>query len=95
MKAWVAGLWAVGALLGVEHARAQYPGSAPTSASSPEAQDEDENVERLDGERLRERFPTLQTRALPRVIQGSLGLGIKMLYLPVGAEGTLDLYPAP
>lgn len=40
-------------------------------------------------------FPSLRTRAEPRLLQGSLGFALRPFYLLVGIEGTLDAYPVP
>ncbi|RYZ07219.1 MAG: hypothetical protein EOO73_12675 [Myxococcales bacterium] len=70
-----------------------WPGLASKQA---QREDEDEpEVERLSREQLRQRLPALRTRGEPRVVQGSLGFGIRFYYLPLSVEGTLDLYPLP
>lgn len=87
-------------LLGAPEAGAQqrsWPGLSSKDAR-PEAEDEDaagDEDERIGGEQLRARLPSLRTRAEPRVIQGTLGFGTRLLYLPLNLEGTLDLYPLP
>lgn len=71
-----------------------WPG-LPSKHAPHEDDDEPPEVERLSREELRQRLPALRTRAEPRVVQGSLGFGVRLLYLPLGVEGTLDLYPLP
>jgi hypothetical protein len=81
-----------------------WPGLASKNARPEDPEDDDEpeddepeddDDERIGGEQLRERLPSLRTRAEPRVVQGTLGFGTRLLYLPLNVEGTLDLYPVP
>ncbi len=76
-----------------------WPGLASkyqkSDVADPDWVDPYKDADRLSGAELLARFPGTTTRARPRIIQGSLGFGLRMLYLPLGVEGTLDLYPLP
>ncbi|HKY40577.1 MAG TPA: hypothetical protein VJN18_31800 [Polyangiaceae bacterium] len=62
-------------------------------AQQPEASEVEEQPERLRGAALHARLPQLKLRAEPRVVQGAVGFGVRMLYVPLGLQGTLDVYP--
>lgn len=95
MKRW---MW-VGLQIGLlgtgRTALAQSFFKPPSLASKVEEEPAEEEVERLKGEQLRARFPSLELRAEPRSVQGSIGVGTNGLYLPGNFEATLDLYPWP
>lgn len=95
----------VGALLGLavstwvvpSAAQKSWPGLPSKNARSEFEEEREQEAEsnRLGGDELRARFPDLRLRREPRVAQGSLGFGIRALYLLFDVEGTLDLYPVP
>jgi hypothetical protein len=92
---WVRSTLTLGCFLVAQAASAQrgWPG-LPSKANTKD-EDERPEVERIGGEELRQRLPDLKTRAQPRAVQGSLGFGVRMLYLPLNVEATLDMYPTP
>jgi len=83
--------------LSTADANAQWPGLASkNNPSRPDPEQETEpEVERLGAERLRQRLPDLRTRAEPRVWQGTVGFGSRLVYVLLDVEGSLDVYPAP